>query len=235
MRPVFCKDISSCATDESYGSFGAPCNSDRIVSNCYDVTDPVAEIVAAPELYWRSMVQCEFRQSEAVYEILAVLRKSEEAFMRRNNESYRAVSVSGQRGRGYSEQATEDREHRVKASCVTKKGGDRTASKAWIDLDYRDTILADPEFDMSWSFHVPENLDGTKRLIFDCHAQPGRNRRWYIMSDFNEMRQRSKVFSRYADDLAIENLDGILLAGDIRHKKSTRLNRAATHVLRCPE
>ncbi|MDA9440788.1 hypothetical protein XH98_17140 [Bradyrhizobium sp. CCBAU 51745] len=145
------------------------------------------------------------------------------------------MSASPQRERGHSEQAAQDREDRIKTSCVTKKSGDRTTSETWIDLDYRDTILADPEFDVSWSFHVAENLDGTERLIFDFHAQPGQHRCWYIMSDFNEMRQRSKVLPGYANDLAIENFDGIFLAGDIRHKKSTGLDRAATHVIRSPE
>ncbi|MDA9440789.1 hypothetical protein XH98_17145 [Bradyrhizobium sp. CCBAU 51745] len=84
---MLCKDISSCATDESNGSFGAPGNSSWVVANCNDVTDPVAEIVAPPELYWGSMVEYEFRQPEAIDKMLA-LREGKGAFTRRHDESY---------------------------------------------------------------------------------------------------------------------------------------------------
>ncbi|MGY3108374.1 hypothetical protein ACVWW5_007001 [Bradyrhizobium sp. LM3.4] len=115
---------------------------------------------------------------------------------------------------------------------MPKKAGDRTASEARIYLDNRNTTLVKPQLDMSWSLHMAQGLYGAKRFICDLRAQPRRDWCWYIVSDLDEMRKGPKMFARHTDDVAIENLDGILLACNIRHKKGTSLHRTATHVIR---
>ncbi len=85
---------------------------------------------------------------------------------------------------------------------------------------------------MSWSAHMTKCLYRAKGFTFDLRSSLRRYWCWYIVPDLDEMRQGTKMFPRHPHDLAVENLDGILLACDVGHKKGAGLHRTATHVVR---